>query len=217
MGAHCTPGSHKVADGHDHVSHTAEGDSHSREPGDTGTPRGCACLPPASSADWCGGPAPHAPQACCCSVAQSCPTLCNPVGVSTPGLPVLHRLLEPAQTRVHSVGDAIKPRRELAASMGSTNPAHPPREAYLRSPKGEGSWLLRADRRLKLEQVTAHKQWGALPDGPVRTPRPGHPTPPCPGPRSPPRHTAPRPLGRPRPRNTLPQRGPRMGPPTAAS
>ena len=38
---------------------------------------------------------------CCCSVAQSCPTLCNPMDCSTPGIPVLHHLPELAQTRVH--------------------------------------------------------------------------------------------------------------------
>ena len=42
----------------------------------------------------------------CCSVAQSCPTLCNPMDCSTPGLPVLHHLPELAQTHVHSVTDA---------------------------------------------------------------------------------------------------------------
>ena len=41
------------------------------------------------------------------SVAQSCPTLCNPMNRSTPGLPVDHQLLEFAQTHVHLVGDAI--------------------------------------------------------------------------------------------------------------
>ena len=35
------------------------------------------------------------------SVAQSCPTLCNPMNCSTPGLPVHHQLLELAQTHVH--------------------------------------------------------------------------------------------------------------------
>ena len=35
-----------------------------------------------------------------CSVAQSCPTLCNPVSCSTPGLPVQHQLPEPTQTHV---------------------------------------------------------------------------------------------------------------------
>ena len=36
----------------------------------------------------------------CCSVTQPCPTLCNPMDCSTPGFPVLHRLLELAQTHV---------------------------------------------------------------------------------------------------------------------
>ena len=35
------------------------------------------------------------------SVAQSCPTLCDPVNRSTPGLPVYHQLLEFTQTHVH--------------------------------------------------------------------------------------------------------------------
>ena len=35
------------------------------------------------------------------SVAQSCPTLCDPMNRSTPGLPVYHRLLESTQTYVH--------------------------------------------------------------------------------------------------------------------
>ena len=40
------------------------------------------------------------------SVAQSCPTLCNPMGCSTPGHPVHHQLPEFTQTHVHQVGDA---------------------------------------------------------------------------------------------------------------
>ena len=43
------------------------------------------------------------------SVAQSCPTLCDPTNCSTPGLPVHHQLPESTQTHVHSVGDAIQP------------------------------------------------------------------------------------------------------------
>ena len=35
------------------------------------------------------------------SVAQSCPTLCDPVNLSTPGLPVHHQLPESTQTHVH--------------------------------------------------------------------------------------------------------------------
>ena len=41
------------------------------------------------------------------SVAQSCPTLCNPMNRSMPGLPVHHQLPEFTQTHVHWVGDAI--------------------------------------------------------------------------------------------------------------
>ena len=43
------------------------------------------------------------------SVAQSCPTLCNPMNCSTPGLPVHHQLPEFTQTHVHRVTDAIQP------------------------------------------------------------------------------------------------------------
>ena len=43
------------------------------------------------------------------SVAQSCPTLCDPMNRSTPGLPVHHRLPEFTQTHVHQVSDAILP------------------------------------------------------------------------------------------------------------
>ena len=42
------------------------------------------------------------------SVAQSHPTLCNPMNRSTPGLPIHHRLPELAQTHVHRVSDAIQ-------------------------------------------------------------------------------------------------------------
>ena len=43
------------------------------------------------------------------SVTQSCPTLCNPMNRSMPGLPVHHQLPEPTQTHVHWVGDTIQP------------------------------------------------------------------------------------------------------------
>ena len=43
------------------------------------------------------------------SVAQSCPTLCDPMNRSTPGLPVHHQLPEFTQTHVHQVSDAIQP------------------------------------------------------------------------------------------------------------
>ena len=43
------------------------------------------------------------------SVAQSCPTLCDPMNRSTPSLPVHHHLPEFTQTHVHRVSDAIQP------------------------------------------------------------------------------------------------------------
>jgi len=49
------------------------------------------------------------------SVTQSCPTLCDPMNCSTPGLPVHHQLPEFTQTRVHRVGDAIQPSHPLSS------------------------------------------------------------------------------------------------------
>ena len=47
------------------------------------------------------------------SVAQSCPTLCDPMDCSVLGLPVHHQLLQLAQTHVHWVSDAIQPSHPL--------------------------------------------------------------------------------------------------------
>ena len=47
------------------------------------------------------------------SVAQSCPTLCDPMNCSTPRLPVHHHLLEFTQTHIHQVRDAIQPSHPL--------------------------------------------------------------------------------------------------------
>ena len=47
------------------------------------------------------------------SVTQSCPTLCDPMNLSTPGLPVHHQLPEFTQTHVHPVSDAIQPSHPL--------------------------------------------------------------------------------------------------------
>ena len=49
------------------------------------------------------------------SVAQSCPTVCNPMDCSTPGLPVHHQLLKFTQTHVHWVGDTIQPLHPLSS------------------------------------------------------------------------------------------------------
>ena len=55
------------------------------------------------------------------SITQSCPTLCDPMNCSTPGLPVHHHLPEFTQTHFHRVGDAIQP-------------SHPHRPLLLLSP-----------------------------------------------------------------------------------
>ena len=49
------------------------------------------------------------------SVAQSCPTLCDPMDCSIPGFPVHHQLLKLAQTHVHQVGNAIQPSHLLSS------------------------------------------------------------------------------------------------------
>ena len=49
------------------------------------------------------------------SVTQSCPTLCDPMNHSMPGLPVHHQLREFTQTHVHQVGDAIQPSHPLSS------------------------------------------------------------------------------------------------------
>ena len=58
------------------------------------------------------------------SVTQSCPTLCDPMNCSTPGLPVHHQLPEFTQTLVHRVSDAIQPSHPLSSSSPSApNPS----------------------------------------------------------------------------------------------
>ena len=49
------------------------------------------------------------------SVVQSCLTLCDPMGCSTPGFPVHYHLPELAQTHVHRVSDAIQPSHPLSS------------------------------------------------------------------------------------------------------
>ena len=58
------------------------------------------------------------------SVAQSCPTLCDPMNRSTSGLPVHHQLPEFTQTHAHRVGDAIQPSHPLSfPSPPAPNPS----------------------------------------------------------------------------------------------
>ena len=58
------------------------------------------------------------------SVPQSCPTLCDPMNFSTPGLPVHQQLPEFTQTHVHQVSDAIQPSHSLSPpSPPAPNPS----------------------------------------------------------------------------------------------
>ena len=58
-------------------------------------------------------------------VAQSCPTLCDPMNRSMPGLPVHHQLPELPQTHVHQVSDAIQPSHPLSSpSLPVPDPSH---------------------------------------------------------------------------------------------
>ena len=58
------------------------------------------------------------------SVAQPCPTLCNPMNHRcAPGLPVHHQLPEFTQTHVHRVGDAIQPSHPLLFPSPALNPS----------------------------------------------------------------------------------------------
>ena len=72
---------------------------------------------------------------CCCSssFAQSCLTFCNPMDM--PGFPVLHHLLEFAQTHVHWVGDAIQPSHPLSS------PSPPALNLFPASGSFPMSWL----------------------------------------------------------------------------
>ena len=74
-----------------------------------------------------------------CSVAHSCPTLCNPMDCSMPGFPVLHHLLELAQTYVHWVGNAIQP------SLSSVVPFSSHLHSFPASGSFPMSWLFASD------------------------------------------------------------------------
>ena len=68
------------------------------------------------------------------SVAQSCPTLCDPMNRSMPGLPVHHQLLEFTQTHEHRVSNAIQPSHPLSA------PSPPPpnqHHSFQRNPRAD--------------------------------------------------------------------------------
>ena len=58
---------------------------------------------------------------CCCSVTQSCLTLCDPMDGSMPGFPVLHHLPQLAQTHIYWVSDTIQPSHPLSSPSSVFN------------------------------------------------------------------------------------------------
>ena len=60
-----------------------------------------------------------------CSVAKWYPTLSDPMDCSTPGFPILHYLLEFAQTHVHWVSDALQPSHSSATHFSSCSQSFP--------------------------------------------------------------------------------------------
>ena len=65
------------------------------------------------------------------SITQSCPTLCDPMNRSTPGLPVQHQHPEFTQTHIHRVSDAIKPSHPLL-SLSPSAPYPPQHQSLLK-------------------------------------------------------------------------------------
>ena len=63
-------------------------------------------------------------------VAQSCPTLCDPMNCSTPGLSVHHQLPEFIQTHVHRVSDAIQPSQPSVVPFSSCPQFLPASESF---------------------------------------------------------------------------------------
>ena len=87
-------------------------------------------LLPNSDLNWrkWGKPLDHSVQFS--SVAQSCPTLCDPLNRSMPGLPVHHQLLEFTQIHVHRVRDAIQPSHPLSFPFSSCPQSLPASESF---------------------------------------------------------------------------------------
>ena len=66
----------------------------------------CPALSPRVHSNFC-------PQSCCCSVTQSCLTLCDPMDCNTQGFPVPQHLPKFSQGHVHCIIDAIQPSHPL--------------------------------------------------------------------------------------------------------
>ena len=81
------------------------------------------------------------------SVAQSCPTLCDPMNHSTPGLAVHHQLPEFTQTHIHWISDAIQSSQSLSS--------HSPPVLNLSQHQGLFKWVSSSHKMAKLLGVSA--------------------------------------------------------------
>ena len=90
------------------------------------------------------------------SVSQSCPTLCDPMNLSTPGLPVHHQLSEFTQTHVHRVGDAIQPSHPLSSP---SPPAPNPPSIRVLQIKTTMKYHLMTVRMAAIQKSTNNKCW----------------------------------------------------------
>ena len=127
------------------------------------------------------------------SIAQLCPTLCNPMNHNMPGLPAHYQLQESTQTHVHRVSDAIQPPHPLSSpsppalnlsqhqglfqshffvsagqSIGvSPSPSVPPMNTQDWSPLGQTGWISLQSKELSRvfsnTIVWKHQFFGAQP------------------------------------------------------
>ena len=88
------------------------------------------------------------------SVAESCPTLCNPMDCSRLGFPVHHQLPKLAQTHVHRVSDAIQPSHSLSSPSPPTFNV-----SQSQGPFQWGSSLYQVAKVLKLQLQHQFFQW----------------------------------------------------------
>ena len=99
---------------------------------------------------WCPSAYKSYVYTICCSVAQSCPTFCDPMDCSTLGFPVLHHLPEPAQTHVHWFGDTIQ------TSCPLLSPSPP--AFYISQHQGIFQWVSSSHQVAKLLELQLQPQ-----------------------------------------------------------
>ena len=115
------------------------------------------------------------------SVAQSCPTLCNPMNCGTPGLPVHHQLPEFTQTHVHPVGDALQPSHSLSSPSPPAPQSLPASESFRMSQLFATPWIAARQASLSITEFTqthVHRVSDAIqPSHPLSSPSPPAPNP----------------------------------------